>query len=129
MSVAPRCASVHDFFQHHRYGVPGHSPHDYSVQVIVGDESHVYQYEAGGMSCLGGVAFHVIPTDLNGELPLEALSAAIRQGPSLCNLQRNNCYRCYLLCRSNIIANFCSRRLPAGLGAACCPRVRGVLCA
>ena len=72
---------MHDLFEPHRHDVPGHRPHDFSVQVIVGDQSHVYQYEAGGMSCLGGVAFNVIPTDLNGELPLEALSAAIRQGP------------------------------------------------
>ena len=48
-------------------------------QVIVGDQSHVYQYEAGGMSVLGGVAFNVVPTLPNGELSLEALSAAVRQ--------------------------------------------------
>lgn len=51
------------------------------LQVIVGDQSHVYQYEAGGMSVLGGVAFNVIPTQPNGELALDALEAAVRQCP------------------------------------------------
>ncbi len=53
----------------------------YSLQVIVGDQSHVYQYEAGGMSVLGGVAFNVVPTQPNGELALGALEAAVRQCP------------------------------------------------
>jgi threonine aldolase len=44
----------------------------------VGDQSHVYQYEAGGMSVLGGVAFNVVTTLPNGELPIESLSAAVR---------------------------------------------------
>lgn len=44
----------------------------------MGDQSHVYQYEAGGMSCLGGVAFNVVLTQPNGELPLEDLMAAVR---------------------------------------------------
>ena len=53
------------------------------LQVIVGDESHVYHYEAGGMSVLGGVAFNVIPTLPNGELSLELLQKAVRQVTSL----------------------------------------------
>src|SRR6476620_7298545 len=32
-------------------------------EVIVGDESHIYHYEGGGASVLGGVAFHLVPTD------------------------------------------------------------------
>ena len=48
-------------------------------QVIVGDESHVYVYEAGGMSVLGGVAFHVVPNTEDGLLPLDAVEQAIRQ--------------------------------------------------
>ncbi len=47
-------------------------------EAIVGDESHIYNYEGGGPSTLGGVAFHVVPTQPNGELPLEALAGAIR---------------------------------------------------
>ena len=47
-------------------------------EAIVGDESHIYHYEAGGPSTLGGVAFHLAPTLPNGELPLGALAEAIR---------------------------------------------------
>jgi len=48
------------------------------LQVIVGNESHVYNYEAGGMSALGGVAFNVQPNLANGEIPLERLVKAVR---------------------------------------------------
>jgi threonine aldolase len=47
-------------------------------EAIVGDESHIYHYEAGGPSTLGGVAFHTAPTAPNGELPLGALAEAVR---------------------------------------------------
>ena len=47
-------------------------------EAIVGDESHIYNYEAGGASVLGGVVFHPIRNAPNGELPLGALAAAIR---------------------------------------------------
>ncbi len=47
-------------------------------EAIVGDESHIYNYEAGGASVLGGVAYHVVPTTAAGELPLEALAGALR---------------------------------------------------
>jgi threonine aldolase len=47
-------------------------------EAIVGDESHIYHYEGGGASVLGGVALHVVPTAANGELPLPALAAAVR---------------------------------------------------
>ena len=47
-------------------------------EAIVGDESHIYHYEAGGPSTLGGVAFHVVPTTPGGTLPLAALTDAIR---------------------------------------------------
>ena len=46
--------------------------------MIVGDESHVYHYEAGGMSVLGGVAFNVQPNMPNGEIPLDRLAKAVR---------------------------------------------------
>ena len=49
------------------------------MQVIVGDESHIFQYEADGVSVLGGVGMHTVPTADNGELPLAALSKAVRQ--------------------------------------------------
>lgn len=38
----------------------------------------MYNYEAGGISALGGLAFHVIHNEPNGELPLEKLQEAIR---------------------------------------------------
>jgi threonine aldolase len=47
-------------------------------EALVGDESHIYHYEAGGPSVLGGVAMHPVPTTPGGELPLPALAGAIR---------------------------------------------------
>ncbi len=47
-------------------------------EAIVGDESHIYHYEAGGPSVLGGVALHPVATLPNGEIPLPALAAALR---------------------------------------------------
>ena len=44
----------------------------------MGDESHIFQYEADGVSVLGGVGMHTVPTAPNGELPLEALTKAVR---------------------------------------------------
>ena len=52
------------------------------MQVIVGDESHIFQYEADGVSVLGGVGMHTVPTADNGELPLEALNKAVRWAAS-----------------------------------------------
>lgn len=48
------------------------------MQVLLGDNCHIYNYEAGGISALGGLAFHVIHNEPNGELPLEKLQEAIR---------------------------------------------------
>ena len=45
---------------------------------IVGDESHVFHYEAGGASAFGGIAFHTVPTRSDGTMPLPAIEAAIR---------------------------------------------------
>src|SRR3954453_5734255 len=47
-------------------------------EAVVGDQSHIYHYEGGGASVLGGVAFHVVPTAPSGELPLSALASTIR---------------------------------------------------
>jgi threonine aldolase len=47
-------------------------------EAIVGDESHVFHYEAGGASALGGVVLHTVRTESDGTLPLDALEAAIR---------------------------------------------------
>jgi threonine aldolase len=45
--------------------------------VIVGDESHVYLYEAGSASTLGGAPMYVVPTLIDGSLDLEKIRAGI----------------------------------------------------
>ncbi|MFO7694187.1 MAG: low-specificity L-threonine aldolase [Vicinamibacterales bacterium] len=45
--------------------------------VILGDESHIYHYENGGASALGGLVFRPVRTSSDGTLPLDALRAAI----------------------------------------------------
>jgi threonine aldolase len=47
-------------------------------EAILGDESHIYHYEAGGASALGGVVLHPVPTRADGTMPVEAIEAAIR---------------------------------------------------
>lgn len=47
-------------------------------EAILGDESHIYHYEAGGASALGGVVFHPIATAPDGTLPLPVIAAALR---------------------------------------------------
>ena len=46
-------------------------------EVILGDESHIYQYENGSASALGGLVLHPVRTDADGTLPLDTLEAAI----------------------------------------------------
>ncbi len=45
--------------------------------VIVGDESHVYHYEAGGPSTLGGSPMWVAPNNPDGTLDLDKVKAGI----------------------------------------------------
>jgi threonine aldolase len=47
-------------------------------EVVVGNESHMFIYEAGGPSVLGGVALYQVPTAPSGELPLDAIQRAVR---------------------------------------------------
>ena len=47
-------------------------------EAILGDQSHIVHYEAGGASALGGIIFHTVPTRPDGTMPLEAIEAAIR---------------------------------------------------
>jgi threonine aldolase len=47
------------------------------MAVIVGDEAHIYHYEAGGASTLGGVPMYVVPTQPDGMLDLAKLRAGI----------------------------------------------------
>jgi threonine aldolase len=46
-------------------------------EVVLGDESHIFQYENGSASALGGMVLHPVRTNADGTLPLDALEAAI----------------------------------------------------
>ncbi len=48
--------------------------------VIIGDQSHIYHYEVGGASTLGGSPMYVIPTDENGMLDLHKIETGISDG-------------------------------------------------
>ncbi len=45
--------------------------------IIVGDQSHIYHYEAGGASTLGGSPILAVPTGLDGMLDLARVRASI----------------------------------------------------
>src|SRR5918998_5469039 len=47
-------------------------------EVIVGDESHIFRYEQGGASALGGIIYHTLPTEPTGELPVASIARAVR---------------------------------------------------
>jgi threonine aldolase len=47
-------------------------------EVILGDQSHIFLNETGGISALGGVVVHTIPNDEDGTIPLPKIEAAIR---------------------------------------------------
>ncbi len=47
-------------------------------EIILGDESHIFHYEQGGASVVGGLVYHPVPTHTFGDLPLDRLAAAIR---------------------------------------------------
>jgi threonine aldolase len=46
-------------------------------EVILGDQSHIFHYENGSASALGGLVLHTVATRPDGTLPLDALEAAI----------------------------------------------------
>jgi threonine aldolase len=47
-------------------------------EIIVGDEAHIFWYEVGGASALGGVIMHTLPTDSRGRLNPDDIGRAIR---------------------------------------------------
>lgn len=47
-------------------------------EVILGDQSHTFFYEAGGMSALGGIHPHTVRNQPDGTMRLEDIEAAIR---------------------------------------------------
>jgi threonine aldolase len=47
-------------------------------EVILGDQSHTFLYEAGGISAVGGIHPHIIVNQPDGTMRLEDIKAAIR---------------------------------------------------
>jgi threonine aldolase len=47
-------------------------------EVILGDEAHIFHYEAGGAAIVGGLVYHLVPTSPDGSLPLAAIAEAVR---------------------------------------------------
>jgi len=47
-------------------------------EVILGDQSHTFRYEAGGISALGGVHPHTLPNQPDGTIRLDRMEEAIR---------------------------------------------------
>ena len=47
-------------------------------EVILGDQSHMFYYEAGGMAALGGIHPHIIDNQPDGKLLLADIESAIR---------------------------------------------------
>ena len=47
-------------------------------EVIVGDRSHTFRYEQGGMAALGGIMPHLAPNQPDGTLRLEDIERAVR---------------------------------------------------
>ena len=48
-------------------------------EVLLGDQSHIFNYEVAGASRIGGVQLHPLKNLNNGSLNLEELSSAIRE--------------------------------------------------
>ncbi|MCP4357860.1 MAG: low-specificity L-threonine aldolase [Chloroflexi bacterium] len=52
---------------------------DRGDEAIVGQDSHTYLHEAGGMAALGGVVPHPLPTDRSGRMNIHEVAAAVRE--------------------------------------------------
>ncbi|MBV9230142.1 MAG: aminotransferase class I/II-fold pyridoxal phosphate-dependent enzyme [Chloroflexi bacterium] len=48
--------------------------------VMVGSQSHIYRYEVGGASTIGGSPMYVLPTDASGMLDMHQVEAGISDG-------------------------------------------------
>ncbi len=51
-------------------------------EAILGDESHIFHYEVGSSSALGGIVLHTVRTEPDGTLPLGEIERAIRSEES-----------------------------------------------
>lgn len=47
-------------------------------EAILGHDSHVFSWEAGGMAALGGITPYPLPTDATGRMDPQAIAAAVR---------------------------------------------------
>ncbi len=47
-------------------------------EIIIGDTSHIFRYEQGGMAQFGGLIPHTVPVQADGTLKLEDIEGAIR---------------------------------------------------
>lgn len=47
-------------------------------ETLLGDQSHVFFYEQGGASALGGIHPRVLPNEMDGTIPIEKIETAIR---------------------------------------------------
>ncbi len=47
-------------------------------EIILGDQAHIFYYEVGGMSALGGIVPHTVTNQRDGTMRLEDIEAAIR---------------------------------------------------
>ena len=84
--------------------VVAHCPRGY--EVIVGDDSDLYNYEAGGVSVVGGLVLHPVPTQPTGELSLQDLEAAVRDQDD------HQCARVGVVCVENPHCRTGGRVLP-----------------
>ncbi len=48
-------------------------------EYIVGADAHTYKYEGGGAAALGGIQPQTVPFADNGELPLDAVAAVVKE--------------------------------------------------
>ncbi|MDX2077025.1 MAG: beta-eliminating lyase-related protein, partial [bacterium] len=48
-------------------------------EIILGDKAHIFRYETGSASVVGGVHLHTIPNQPDGTLRLEDIQRAIRE--------------------------------------------------
>ncbi len=51
---------------------------DRGDEVILGDQAHIFFYEQGGCAAVGGIHSRTVPNTVDGRLPLDAVTAAIR---------------------------------------------------
>jgi len=70
-------------------------------EAIVGNLSHIFLYESGGMSALGGIHSHQVPNQLDGTILLEDIESAIHEednvhlAPTRLICLENTHNRCY----------------------------------